>query len=132
MSACALRPGACGGDVEEGLRLPQLSSSLRGAGGGLGVAACEWSKNKKKNVVSHPGGNRRIPAFCCSEFTCLWGDVGGPDFSEGRDSSAVGAEHRGTVDVKVGVRCAVQRAKPLSCGCFGLGQLQDKRNVKKT
>lgn len=27
--ACALAPGACGGDVEEGLGLPQLGPSLQ-------------------------------------------------------------------------------------------------------
>lgn len=29
MSACSLAPGASGGDVEEGLWLPQLGSSLQ-------------------------------------------------------------------------------------------------------
>ena len=29
VSACALRPGPCGGDVEEGLGLPQLGSPLQ-------------------------------------------------------------------------------------------------------
>lgn len=29
VSACALTPGACGGDVEEGLGLPQLGPSLQ-------------------------------------------------------------------------------------------------------
>lgn len=29
VSACALAPGSCGGDVEEGLGLPQLGPSLQ-------------------------------------------------------------------------------------------------------
>lgn len=50
VSACALAPGARGGDVEEGLRLPQLGSSLQVihvACGGVCIRACRKTLQNK-------------------------------------------------------------------------------------
>lgn len=124
MSACALGPGARGGDVEERLRLPQVGQSLQVAHvrrGGLRFGACRDEKRQR----STKGADKRPVAGVAG--TCLLADVCWPDFGERRDSSVVGARHGGlglTVDVQVRVRRAVQRAQPLSCGCLRLENLR--------
>lgn len=54
VSACALAPGACGGDVEEGLGLPQLGPPLQvihvGCGG-LCIGACRRTGNEKQSLI---------------------------------------------------------------------------------
>lgn len=68
VSAQALAPGACGGDIEEGMGLPQLGPPLQVihvAGGGLCIRACGEAGNQideasikkqrslKRNVTLH-------------------------------------------------------------------------------
>lgn len=52
-----------------------------------------------------------------------------PDFGDRRDPSVLWTHHRGrglAVNMKMRVRCAVQRPKPLSFDGFGLRQLHER------
>jgi len=130
VSACALAPGACGGEVEEGLGLTQMGPSLQAVdvgAGGLRARAWRKTRKRKPSWVRSP-----LQRSASRRFTCLLDVVGRPDFGERRDPSVLGAEHGGlrlhVVEMVVG--CAVQRTEPLSCGRLGLRPLQARSGRK--
>lgn len=93
VSACALATGACGGDVEQGLGLPQLGTPLQvihvGCGG-LCVRACGvQTKQSSVNILLQE--HRFVYIGTESRFTYLLAVVGCPDFGERRDPSVLGA-----------------------------------------
>lgn len=55
VSACALAPGACGGDVEQRLRLPQLGPPLQVIHVGCGEL-CHGACSENKSFVKKKDG----------------------------------------------------------------------------
>ncbi len=82
VSTCALPPSACGGDVEERLRLPQLGPPLQVIDvgcGGLCIWACAGMGNDKTNSIKRSlWRNVRWSMVAVTDVYLFAGCCGGP------------------------------------------------------